>query len=182
MLPEWAVSELSPGFQSLTAEFPTPLSTNTSMGWLLFSVSKMPDSKLLSNNTNITSFGIIPFHKASLIYYKCKPSLRFMYLFFLLSVDITAREILSHFSLTDPLRACGHCWSVLITTENSKSASSKQARTALFIIMSTAVTFYHRNPEHHEAGAFCEFREQNYFWWITVTKQFRALSLRKWFQ
>lgn len=116
--------------------------------------------------TNITSLGIVPFHKASLIYYKCKPSLRFMYLFlsFFLSVYITTSKTVSHSSLSDPLRACGHRSSVLITTENSKSASSKEARTALFIMMSTAVTFYHRNPEHDEAGAFCEFRLQNCFW------------------
>lgn len=162
-----------------TAEFLTSLSTSTSLAWVYFQWAKCLIVNFSATMTNTTSLGIIPFHEASLIYYKCKPPLRFMYLFFFLSVYITTSKTLSHFSLTDPLRACGHCWSVLIATKNSKSASSKQARTALFIMMSTAVTFYHRNPEHNEAGAFGEFRVQNYFWWITVTKQFRALSLRK---
>lgn len=130
--------------------------------------------------TNIAPSVVNPFQEASLIYYKCKPSLRFIsFFFFFLSVYITTRETLSHFSLTDPVRAHGYCWSVLIATENSKSASSKQARRAPFIIMSTAVTFYHRNPEHDEAGVFCDFRVRNHFWWAAFTKQFKAFSLQQ---
>lgn len=108
--------------------------------------------------TNTSHSAFSSFHEASLIYDKSKPSLRFRFFF---SVYITTRETLSHFSLTDPLRACGYCWSVLIGTENSKSASSEQARIAPFIIMSIAVTFYHRNPEHNRV--FCDFRVRNHF-------------------
>lgn len=143
-----------------------------------FQWAKCPTVNFSATVTNIAPSAVNPFHEASLIYYKCKPSLRFISSP-PLSVYITTRGTLSHFSLTDPLRAYGYCWSVLIATENSKSASSKQARIAPFIIMSTAVTFYHRNPEHDEAGVFCDFRVRNNFWWITFTKQFRAFSLQQ---
>lgn len=81
-LSDSSVTELIPGFQSHSQLNLSHHCTRVPP-WLAFCFqwAKCLIVKFSATMTNIISFGINPFHKASLIYYKWKPSLRFIYIY-----------------------------------------------------------------------------------------------------